>query len=96
MPPRKPKQSDSPQKLSRYAAEYVSWFASLGGQARMRKLTSKERRRIAKKGGHARWRKLRRTTTAKQRSAAARRAVLVRWARVRKARRAKTRRIRAR
>jgi hypothetical protein len=38
-------------------AEYAKWFASQGGKARAKKLTTAERREGARKAARARWSK---------------------------------------
>jgi hypothetical protein len=57
------------------AADYARWFASQGGKARRRALTSAERSASAKKAAESRWR----ATSRDERRAAARRAARARW-----------------
>jgi hypothetical protein len=52
--PRKPsKAAPSTRVASR--ADYAKWFASRGGKARAKRLTTEERRAIGLKGAEARW-----------------------------------------
>jgi len=49
-------------------ADYAQWFASRGGKARAKALTTKERKSIGKKGATARWGKKKRAATSRMTS----------------------------